>query len=101
MRAITTKIEEMYPQMMERFGEITTEQYELVCKKQYDNGSGNITLGGELENESVRMLTRIALVLRMNDKVNRLYNRIFKTHGKKTVADDTYMDACRDITVSV
>tara|TARA_R100000781_G_scaffold20914_2_gene15814 strand:+ start:1774 stop:2118 length:345 start_codon:yes stop_codon:yes gene_type:complete len=99
MREITKKIEDMYPQMMERFGEITAEQYELFCKKQYDYGSGNITLGGDLENESDRMLSLIALVIRMNDKVNRLKNIIIKNRGKNAVTDETYMDAFRDLSV--
>ena len=104
MREITNqifrkKIEEMYPQMMKRFGEITTEQYELFCKKQYDYGSGNITLGGDLENESDRMLSLIALVIRMNDKVNRLKNIIIKNSGKNAVSDETYMDAFRDLSI--
>ena len=99
MREITKKIEDMYPQMMERFGEITTEQYELFCKKQYDYGSGNITLGGDMDDDEDRMFALTALVIRMNDKVNRLKNIIIKNRGKNAVTDETYMDAFRDLSV--
>ena len=92
-------MEQTYPEMTSEFKQIQKDQYELFCKKQYDYGSGNITLGGDLENESDRMLSLIALVIRMNDKVNRLKNIIIKNSGKNAVSDETYMDAFRDLSV--
>ena len=71
-------IENMYPVMMNRFKKITDEQYDLFCTKQYDYGCGNITLGGDLDNDEDRMFALTALVIRMNDKVNRLKNIIVK-----------------------
>lgn len=85
--------------MMKRFNQITDEQYKLFCKKQYDYGSGNITLGGDLENEEDRMFALTALVIRMNDKVNRLKNIIVKHRGNNAVADETYLDAFRDLSI--
>ena len=92
-RQVVKAIESGYPVMMERFSNITKEQYDLFCRKQYDYGCGNITLGGDLENDEDRMFALTALVIRMNDKVNRLKNIIVKHRGENAVADETYMDA--------
>ena len=85
--------------MMDRFKNITKEQYELFCRKQYDYGSGNITLGGDLDDDEDRMLALTALVIRMNDKVNRLKNIILKHKGNNAVKGETYMDAFKDLSV--
>ena len=66
---------------------------------QYDYGSGNITLGGNLDKEDDRMMSLIALVIRMNDKVSRLKNIIIKHRGKNAVADETYLDAFKDLSI--
>ena len=84
---------------MKRFGQITDEQYKLFCRKQYDYGSGNISLGGNLDDDDDRMFALTALVIRMNDKVNRLKNIIVKHRGSNAVADETYMDAFRDLSI--
>ena len=73
---IVKAIENTYPVMMDRFKKITDEQYDLFCTKQYDYGCGNITLGGDLDNDEDRMFALPALVIRMNDKVNILKNII-------------------------
>jgi nitrogen fixation NifU-like protein len=71
----------------------------LFCKKQYDYGGGNINLGGDLEDDDDRMFALTALVIRMNDKVNRLKNIIVKHRGNNAVADETYLDAFRDLSI--
>ena len=78
---------------------LTDEQYDLFCTKQYDYGCGNITLGGDLDNDEDRMFALTALVIRMNDKVNRLKNIIVKHKGDNAVKDETYMDAFKDLSV--
>jgi DNA polymerase II small subunit/DNA polymerase delta subunit B len=45
------------------------------------------------------MFALTALVIRMNDKVNRLKNIIVKHRGSNAVADETYMDAFRDLSI--
>jgi len=99
MKNIVKEIETTYPETCKEFKRLQQEQYDTFCKKQYDYGSGNITLGGDLENESDRMLSLIALVIRMNDKVNRLKNILIKNSGKNAVSDETYMDAFRDLSI--
>jgi hypothetical protein len=96
---VISSIEINYPIMMDRFKNITKEQYELFCRKQYDYGSGNITLGGDLDDDEDRMLALTALVIRMNDKVNRLKNIILKHKGNNAVKGETYMDAFKDLSV--
>ena len=98
-KEVIKAIETSYPEMMKRFSEITDEQYKLFCRKQYDYGSGNITLGGDLDKEDDRMLALIALVIRMNDKVNRLKNILVKHRGKNAVTDETYLDAFKDLSI--
>ena len=85
--------------MMKRFNQITDEQYKLFCRKQYDYGSGNITLGGDLDKEDARMMALIALVIWMNDKVNRLKNIIVNHKGQNAVANETYLDAFKDLSI--
>ena len=96
---VISSIEINYPIMMDRFKNITKEQYELFWRKQYDYGSGNITLGGDLDDDEDRMLALTALVIRMNDKVNRLKNIILKHKGNNAVKGETYMDAFKDLSV--
>ena len=98
-REVITNIEMSYPIMMDRFKNITDEQYELFCRKQYDYGSQNITLGGDLDKDEDRMLALEALVIRMNDKVNRLKNIVLKHKGSNAVDGETYMDAFKDLSV--
>ena len=85
--------------MMDNFKLIASEQYDLFCKKQYDYGSGNITLGGDMEDDEDRMFALTALVIRMNDKVNRLKNIIIKHRGQNAVDNETYMDAFKDLSI--
>ena len=60
-REVINNIEMSYPVMMDRFKKIIDEQYELFCRKQYDYGSQNITLGGDLDKDEDRMLALEAL----------------------------------------
>lgn len=93
------KIEEMYPEMTKRYKEIAEQQYETFCRKQHDYGSSNISLGGDLNKREDRMLSLKALVIRMNDKANRLITILFKNDGKNAVANETYVDAFQDTSV--
>tara|TARA_R100001086_G_scaffold222911_1_gene140512 strand:- start:4588 stop:4941 length:354 start_codon:yes stop_codon:yes gene_type:complete len=98
-KQIIKAIENTYPEMMDKFKLIADEQYDLFCKKQYDYGSGNITLGGDMEDDEDRMFALTALVIRMNDKVNRLKNIIIKHRGQNAVDNETYMDAFKDLSI--
>ena len=92
-------IEKMHPEMTKRYKEIADEQYATFCRKQHDYGSANITLGGDMASEEDRKMSLKALVVRINDKANRLITIIFKNDGKNAVPNETYIDAFQDISV--
>ena len=90
-------MEREYPVMMGEFRKIQEEQYELFATKQFDYGSGNISMGTDLNSEADVKLSLTALVVRVNDKVNRLVNLIIKRNSEGQ-AEPT-MDAFKDISV--
>ena len=45
------------------------------------------------------MMALIALVIRMHDKVNRLKNIIVNHKGQNDVANETYLDAFKDLSI--
>ena len=92
-------IETKYPEMAKRFKEILDEEYRLFCRKQHDYGSDNITLGEDISTEECRMVSLTALVVRMNDKINRLKTIIIKNKGRNAVTQETYMDAFVDLSI--
>ena len=98
-RDVLNYIENKYPEMSKRFKEILDEEYRLFCRKQHDYGSDNITLGEDLGTEEGRMVSLTALVVRMNDKINRLKTIIIKNKGRNAVSNETYMDAFRDLSI--
>jgi|10_taG_2_1085330.scaffolds.fasta_scaffold08131_4 hypothetical protein len=93
------KIEEMHPGMTRRYKEIMDEQYSTFCRKQYDYGSSNISLGGNMDIEADRRMSLKALVIRMNDKANRLLTILLKHNGENAVPNETYIDAFQDTSV--
>ncbi|MBC8427916.1 MAG: DUF1599 domain-containing protein [Candidatus Pelagibacter sp.] len=88
-------IEKNYPVMAKAFQEIQFEQYELFCRKQYNYGKGNIMLGGDIDNPDDRKMALSGVVIRMNDKLNRLMNLILK--NKKDVVDESVEDTFIDM----
>ena len=92
-------IETKYPEMAKRFKEILDAEYRLFCRKQHDYGSDNITLGEDISTEEGRMVSLTALVVRMNDKINRLKTIIIKNKGRNAVTQETYMDAFVDLSI--
>ncbi|MBC8421978.1 MAG: hypothetical protein H8E03_01000 [Pelagibacteraceae bacterium] len=95
--SIIDKMEREYPEMMTEFRRIQEEQYELFAMKQHDYGPGNISMGTSLVDEADIKLSLTALVVRVNDKVNRLVNLIIKRNSEGQ-AEPT-MDAFKDISV--
>jgi hypothetical protein len=90
------EFEKQFPEMAEGFKKIMTEEYEMFCKKQLDYGKGNIMLGGDVNNPLDRKLAMSGIVIRMNDKINRLVQLVLKS-GKDHVNEsvqDTFKDLC-------
>ena len=90
-------IEKEYPIMMAEFKRIQKEQYELFATKQHDYGSSNIAMGTDLKSDEDVKLSLTALVIRVNDKINRLINLIIKRDSEGEA--EPVMDAFKDMSV--
>tara|TARA_Y100001938_G_C7976712_1_gene372134 strand:+ start:470 stop:826 length:357 start_codon:yes stop_codon:yes gene_type:complete len=91
------QIENEYPEMAAEFKKIQREQYELFCEKQLDYGSHNITMGTGVGDNCNIDLTLSALIVRINDKAQRLINLFLV---KKTPPNnEPLIDSFKDISV--
>ena len=65
--------EHEYPELSNEFKNIQEEQYELFARKMLDYGLNNITLGGDIVNNSEdKKFSLTGLTIRLTDKINRL-----------------------------
>ena len=90
-------IEKHYPETARAFQEIQYEQYETFCKKQMDYGPSNISMGTSLVSEDEKRLSLVGLIVRINDKIQRLMNLIVK-HNREAQNEPT-IDAFKDLSV--
>jgi len=92
---IITIFEEEYPELSNEFQNIQDEQYELFARKMMDYGLNNVTLGGDIVNNSDdKKLSLIGLTIRLTDKINRLRNLVVsgKNYVKDEGMEDTFID---------
>ena len=89
--------ERLYPEMMKEFKAIQAEDYRIFCGKQKDYGPGNIALGTTLANDEERRMSLTGLIIRLNDKVQRLLNFVVKTNRQPE--NESISDAFMDISV--
>ena len=97
MSNIVKEIESSYPETCKEFKRIQKEQYETFCKKQYDYGQHNITLGMDMGDADARHLSITATIIRINDKVQRLFNLVLRR--KKAAQNEPVEDAFKDLSV--
>ena len=90
-------IEEEYPETSKEFRQIQYEQWATFCKKQMDYGPSNIAMGTALKTKEDRRLSLIGLIVRINDKVQRLMNLVVK-HNREA-QNEPVMDAFKDLSV--
>ena len=90
-------IEKHYPETAKEFQRLQYEQWSLFCKKQMDYGPSNIAMGTALKTKEDRRLSLIGLIVRINDKVQRLMNLVVK-HNREAQNEPT-MDAFKDLSV--
>jgi len=86
-------MENKYPEMTAEFKKICASQYVMFLRKQNDYGPGNIAFNTDLKNEQDLRLSLTGIVVRLNDKINRLVNLILKKN--KTLnesVEDTFLD---------
>ena len=90
-------IEKHYPETAKEFQKIQFEQYETFCKKQMDYGPSNISMGtGVGEAVNVKLATT-ALVIRINDKIQRLLNLVVS--NDRDAQNEPVEDAFKDLSV--
>lgn len=89
--------ERVYPQMMRRFKEIQDEQYELFASKQRNYGTGNISVGTQLQTKEDVKLSLTGLWFRKSDKINRLKQLVVL--GQPDEVDESLQDTYMDLSV--
>ena len=90
-------IEKTYPETAKEFQKIQFEQYHLFCKKQMDYGPSNIAMGTDLTTNEQKRLSKIGLIVRINDKVQRLINLVINNNRK--AQNEPTIDAFKDLAV--
>jgi len=90
-------IEKTYPETAKEFQRIQFEQWNTFCKKQMDYGPSNISMGTSLKTDDEKRLSLTALIVRINDKVQRLLNLVVKNNRK--AQNEPTMDAFKDLSV--
>ena len=88
-------IEEHYPETAKEFQRLQFEQWELFCKTQMDYGPSNISMGTSLDTGEEKRLSKIGLIVRINDKVQRLINLVVKNNRK--AQNEPTIDAFKDL----
>ena len=88
-------IEKTYPETAKEFQQLQYEQYALFCKKQMDYGPSNISMGTSLINDEEKRLSLVGLIVRINDKVQRLLNLIVKNN--REAQNEPTIDAFKDL----
>ena len=86
--------ERTYPEMMGLYKKIQKNDYETFCKKQRDYGPGNIAMGTTLNSSEDIRMSLTGLIIRMNDKIQRLLNLVVKTNRppENESVEDAFMD---------
>ena len=90
-------IEQEYPETAKEFQKIQYEQWSTCCKKQMDYGPSNIAMGTALKTKEDRRLSLIGLIVRINDKIQRLMNLVVKHN--RDAQNEPVMDAFKDLSV--
>jgi hypothetical protein len=88
-------IEKNYPKTAKEFQRIQFEQYLLFCQKQMDYGPTNISMGTPLATDGEKRLSLVGLIVRINDKVQRLLNLMVKNN--REAQNEPSIDAFKDL----
>ena len=97
MKDITKEIEKQYPETCAEFRRLQEEQYTTFCMKQHDYGQHNITLGMDLTDPENANMSISAIIIRINDKVQRLFNLVLRK--KSEPQNEPVEDAFKDLSV--
>ena len=100
MTGMTTAIgfiEMTYPETAKEFQRLQYEQWETFCKKQMDYGPSNISMGTGVGTAVNVKLATTALVVRINDKIQRLLNLVVT--NDREAQNEPIEDAFKDLSV--
>jgi len=89
------KFEEEYPDLSVEFIKIQQEMYVMFAAKHMDYGLNNITLGGDIVNNSDdKQFSLTGLCIRLTDKISRLKNLLVNGRAfvKGEGMEDTFID---------
>ena len=88
--------EHEYPELSNEFKTIQKEMYEMFARKHMDYGLNNITLGGDIVNNSDdKQFSLTGLCIRLTDKISRLKNLLI--NGRSFVEGEGMQDTFIDI----
>ena len=90
-------MEQQYPETTNEFKKLQQEQYELFCEKQMDYGPSNISMGTGVGTGINVKLATTALVIRINDKIQRLLNLVIT--NPRDAQNEPVEDAFKDLSV--
>ena len=96
-KSVIKLIEEQYPETCKEFKRLQADQYDTFCRKQHDYGQHNITLGMDLDNPENANMSVSAIIIRINDKVQRLFNLVLRK--KAEPQNEPVEDAFKDLSV--
>ena len=73
-KEVISYIKENYPETEQEFQVILNNMYKMFCKKQFDYGPGNIAMGTSFKSKEEINMALLGVIVRLNDKINRLVN---------------------------
>jgi hypothetical protein len=87
-------IKDNFPETEHEFQKVLNTMYMTFCKKQFDYGPGNIAMGTQLKTEEEVNIALLGIIVRMNDKINRLVNLSTKHSFKaqNEPIEDAFLD---------
>jgi hypothetical protein len=91
---VVAYIKEHYPETEEMFQKELNNMYLTFCSKQFDYGPNNIAMGTLLSNDKEISMSLLGIIVRLNDKVNRLVNLATKHDFKaqNEPIEDAFLD---------
>ena len=84
-----------YPEISKEFLSVQQEQYNLFAKKMLDYGIGNISMGGNMQDEEDIKYSLTGVQTRLHDKISRIKNLL--KNGKGFVVGESLEDTFIDI----
>ena len=87
-------IKENFPETEEDLQQVLNKMYLTFCKKQFDYGPGNIAMGTSLKTEEEINIALLGIIVRLNDKINRLVNLSTKHNfeAQNEPIEDAFLD---------